>query len=150
VVKKYRAADPCWRPRAEPPAEVSIDTNRDGCEGNAESYHDAGWRRQHDKARIGDKQGPPNVPRIVVGNVNHSRINWHDRDHASVYDHALLCRRHQRVRLLRLHPHGLDSVHHISGLVVIGVAELRRPGAILREIVEHGGKRRKAFDGRVP
>jgi hypothetical protein len=51
---------------------------------------------------------------------------------------------------LRLQPHGLDRVHHVSGLVVIGVAELRRPGGVFREIIEDGGKLREAFDGRVP
>jgi hypothetical protein len=52
--------------------------------------------------------------------------------------------------LLRLQPHGLHRVHHVSGLVVIGVAELRRPGGVFREIVEGGGKRRETFDGRIP
>jgi len=52
--------------------------------------------------------------------------------------------------LLRLQPHGLDGVHDVSGLVVIGVNELRRPSAVFRQIVEDGRKLDETFDGRVP
>jgi hypothetical protein len=71
-------------------------------------------------------------------------------DHTGVDNHTLLRSRNQRVRLLRLQPHGLDSVHDVSGLVVIGIAQLRRPGGVFRKIVKHGGKRCEAFNGRVP
>ena len=151
ATKKHGPAPPGRRPRAETPAETRIDPNRDSRgEAKSDSPHDAGRRRQHNKARIGDKQPPPDAPRIVIGNVNHTRIDRHNIDHAGVYNYTLLRRRNQHVRLLRLQPHGLDSVHDVSGLVVIGVAQLRRPGGVLREIVEDGGKRREAFDGRVP
>jgi hypothetical protein len=141
VIKKHGPAVPRRRPRAETPAEVSKDPNRDSwVEGKSNSPHDAGWRGQHNKARVGDEQRPPDSPGIVIGNENHSRIHRHNTDHAGFYYHPLLRGRHQHVRLLRLQPHSLDSIHDVSGLVVIGVAELRRPGAVFREVVENGGK----------
>jgi hypothetical protein len=61
-----------------------------------------------------------------------------------------LWRGHQNVPLLRREPVGLDGVHHVFRLVEIGVAKLRRPWGIFRQIVEHRRKLRQAFDGRVP
>ncbi len=151
ATKKYAPAVPARPPRAETPAEATKDPNRNSHgEGKSDSHHDAGRRRHHNKARVGDKQPAPDPPRIVIGNENHSWIHWHNSDHARVYNHTLLRRRSQHVRLLRLQPHGLDGVHDISWLVVVGVAQLRRPSRVLREIVEHGGKRRETFDCRVP
>jgi hypothetical protein len=151
AAKHHGPAVPRRRPRAETPAEARIGPNRDSRgEANSGSPHDAGRRRQLNKARIGDKQSSPDAPRIVIGNVNHSRIDRHNIDHAGIYNHTLLRIRNQHVRLLRLQPHGLDSVHDVSGLVVIGVAQLRRPGAVLGEIIEGGGKCREALDGWVP
>src|SRR5208282_5050351 len=151
ATKHHGPATPGRRPRAETPAEASKDPNRDGREeAKSDSHHDAGRRWQHNKARVGDNEPSPDAPGIVIGNVNHRRIDRHNIDHAGIDNHLLLRRRNQHVRLLRLQPHGLDSVHDVSGLVVIGVAELRRPGAVLREIIEDGGKRREALDGRVP
>jgi len=91
VVKKHGPAIPGRRPRAETPAEASVDPNRDSrIEGKSGSPHDAGRRRRHNKARVGDKQRSPNAPRIVVGNVNYSRINRHNLDQAGFYNHTLL------------------------------------------------------------
>jgi len=130
---------------------MSVGPNRDSREeAKSDSHHEAGRRRQQSIARIGDKRRPPEPPRIVIGNVNHSRINRNDADHAGIYHHALLRSVNQGLRLLCLQAHGLHSVHHVSGLVVIGVAELRRPGGVFREIVEGGRKGRETFDSRVP
>jgi hypothetical protein len=54
------------------------------------------------------------------------------------------------VPVLCLEPERLHRVHHVFRLVVIGVAQLRRPSGVLGQIVEEVGKRRQAFDGRVP
>ncbi|HLM82888.1 MAG TPA: hypothetical protein VK302_19980, partial [Terriglobales bacterium] len=151
ATKHHCSAVPGRRPRAETPAEARIDPNRDSrVEAKSDSHHVARWRRQRNPARVGDNESSPDAPGIVIGNVNHRRIDRHNIDHAGIDNHLLFVRRNQHVRLLRLQPHGLDSVHDVSGLVVIGVAELRRPGAVLREIIEDGGKRGEALDGRVP
>jgi hypothetical protein len=103
ATEHHAPAPPAASPRAETPAEAGIDPKRDArVEAKSHSHHETGRRRQHDKARVGDNEPWPEGPRIVIGNVNHSRIDRHNRDHAGVYNHALLRRRNQRVRLLRL------------------------------------------------
>jgi hypothetical protein len=44
----------------------------------------------------------------------------------------------------------LDSIHDVSGLVVISIAQLRRPGVVLRQSVKFRGELYETFDGRVP
>ncbi len=130
---------------------MTKDPNRDSSEeAKSDSHHEAGRRRQPNPARVGHKQPSPDAPRIVIGNVNQIRIDRHNLDHAGVHNHTLLRSRNQRIRLLRLQSHGLDSVHDVAGLVVIGVAELRGPGGVLGEIIEDGGELNQTLDGRVP
>ena len=123
VIEEHGASAPRRRPRAETPPEAGIDTNRNSrIEGKAGSPHDTGRRGQHNKARVGDKQRPPDVPGVVIRNANHNRIDRYNLDHAGVYNHTLLRGRNQHLGLLCLEPHGLDCIHDVSGLVVIGVA----------------------------
>jgi hypothetical protein len=51
---------------------------------------------------------------------------------------------------LRLQPHGLHSILDVSGLVEIGVAQLRRPGRVLSQIIEDRRKLDESFDGWIP
>jgi hypothetical protein len=142
---------PRRRPRAEAPTEPGIDTNRNSrIEGQPDSPHDAGRRWQHHEARVGNKQRAPDRPGIVIRNENHGWIHRHNLDKAGFHHHALLRSRHQHLRILRLQPHRLDGVHHVTGLVVIGVAELRRPGAVFRQIVERGWEFDETLNGRIP
>jgi hypothetical protein len=151
VIEKDGSAPPGRSPRTESPAPVTPEANRDsGSESKSYSQHDAGRRRQQNVAGIGDKHRPPDGPRIVVGNVNHGRIDRENLNYAALCNHTLLRRRHQPIILLRLQPHGLDSVHRVARLVVIGVTELGRPSRVSRQIIEDGGKCCQAFDGRVP
>jgi hypothetical protein len=62
----------------------------------------------------------------------------------------LLRRGNQDVPFLRRETVGLDGVHHVFRLVEIGVAELRRPTGVLRQIIQDCGKRRETLEGRVP
>jgi hypothetical protein len=151
VIEKDGPASPARRPRTETPPPAAKHSDRDsGSESKSYSQHDAGRRRQQNVAGIGAKHRPPDGPGIVVGNVNHGRIDRENLNHAALCNHALLRRRHQPIILLRLQPHGLDSVHSVAWLVVIGVTELGRPSRISRQIIEDGGKCCEAFDGRVP
>ena len=151
VIEKYRATIPGRRPCIKAPTVSRVDSDRDSHgEGKPISHHDAGWRRENNKAGIGGKQSSPNLPWVVVRDVNYSRSNRHDLDQAGFNNHALLRRRNQHIRLLRLQPHSLDSIHHVARLVVIGVTELRRPSGVLPQIVEDGGKFDKTFDGWIP
>jgi hypothetical protein len=136
----YGPAIPRGRPRSKAPTEAVIYADRDsGIEGQSDSPHNACGRRQHDKAGIGDKQRAPNIPGVVIRNENHGRIHRHDFDQAGFDHDALLGGSDQHLRVLRLQPHRLDRVHHVSGLVVVGIAELRRPSAVFRQVVEGGG-----------
>jgi hypothetical protein len=151
AAEKHGSTVPGRRPRAEAPAKPGIDPDRDSrIEAQPYSPHHACGRRQNDEARIGNKQRAPDGPWIVIRNKNHGRVNRHDLDQAGFYHDALLRRRHQYLRILRLQPHRLNGVHDVAGLVVIGVAKLRRPGAVFRQIVERGGEFDKTLNGRVP
>jgi hypothetical protein len=151
VIEKYGAAVPGRSPRAETPAEAGVDANWNSrIEGKPDSPYDTGWRRQYDEARVGYEQRAPNAPGVVIGNVNQSRIDRHNLDQAGVDNHTLLGGGNQHVRLLCLQPHGLDRVHDVSGLVVIGVAELRSPSGVLCQVVESRGKLGEALNGRIP
>jgi hypothetical protein len=91
VIEEHRASAPGWRPCAETPPEAGVDTNRNSrVKGKAGSPNDTGRRGQHNEARIGDKQRPPDLPRVVIRNANHDRIDRHNLDHAGVYHHTLL------------------------------------------------------------
>jgi hypothetical protein len=121
--KKHAATTPARAPRMETPSKAAKDPKSDShSEANSESQREADRRHHCIKPRVGDKQPAPDAPRVVIGNVNQSRIHRHNIDRAGVYNHALLWRRNQHVRLLRLRAHGLHSVHDVSGLVVVGVA----------------------------
>jgi len=148
---KNGPAAPARPPRVEAPTEATKNPDADSnAERQSNSQHDAHGRCYHHKARVGGKQPAPDGPRIVIGDVNHSRIHGHNCDQAGVNNYTLLRRRYQPVRLLRLQPHGLDSVHDVSRLVVVGIAQLRCPRGILRQVIQNGRKRREAFDSRVP
>jgi hypothetical protein len=151
AAEKHATAAPARAPGAKAPAEAAKDPNSDShAEGKSETHSDAD-RVYRNKTRVGSKQPAPDRPRIVIGNVNQSRIDRYNSDHAGVCNnHTLLRRRNQYLRLLRLQSHSLDGVHHVSRLVVIGVAQLRRPGGVLREIIKHRRKLCEALDRRVP
>src|SRR5271170_3445390 len=94
VIEKYGSTVPGRSPSAETPAKAGIHANRDSrIEGESGCPHDTRWRRQYNKAWIGDKQRSPDFPRIVVGNVNQSRIDGNNLDQTRVYYHTLLRRR---------------------------------------------------------
>ncbi|HET6327351.1 MAG TPA: hypothetical protein VFG04_21900 [Planctomycetaceae bacterium] len=123
VIEKYGPTPPSWRPRRETPAEAGIEINQDSrCEGQPDVHHDAGRRRQDNKARVGNKHRAPKAPGVVIGNVNDSRIHGHNVDDAGVHHYTLLRCGDESVRLLRLQPHGLNRIHDVTGLVVIGIA----------------------------
>ena len=97
VIIKHEPAVPVRSPRAVTPAVVSKEPNRDSHgEANSESQHQTTRGRQHIIARVGDKGRPPDSPRIVIGNVNESRIDRGNHDRAIVDIYSLLRRRSQR------------------------------------------------------
>lgn len=132
-VEPHAAADEIRMPRAESPAEARENSDPDShAEAETDPQHDTDRNWRHDKARIGDHQRSEHDPGIVVRNVNQRRIHRSDHDRARLHDHRLLRCRHQGVRLLCLESQRLDRVHNVFRLVVIRIAELRRPRRIPR------------------
>ena len=147
----YAAADKVSSPPAEAPAEAPKGAQRDShAEADSDSHHDADRNWRHHERRVGDEHPTPNGPGIVNRNGNHQRVDRGNQDRTFLDHHGLLGRRHQDFRRLRLEPQGLDSIHDVFRLVVIGVAKLRRPTGVLGQILEDRGKLAEAFDGRIP
>jgi hypothetical protein len=95
AAEEHAAATPARPPRAETPSEAAKNSNPDShAEGQADTQHDADGRRYHNKAWVGGNEPAPESPRIVIGNENHSRIDWCNRDDAGVSNaHSQLRRR---------------------------------------------------------
>ena len=137
AAKHHRAPIPRGSPGAEAPSEAGVYADgHAGIKRNSTRPHNTHWRRHNYKARIGNEQPCPNFPGVVIRNVDNGRIDRHDLDETGFDHHALLHRRHQHIRLLRLQPHGLDRIHHVARLVVVSVAELGRPGGVLRQFIQ--------------
>ena len=120
-------------------------------EADSGSNHHAHRNRRQHESRISDHQRPEHKPRVVIWHCDENRIHRRDDDRAGGrYYHGLLRRRDQNVRLVSLVAQGLDRVHHVVRLVVIRIAELRRPTGVLREIGEHIGERRQRLHRGVP
>ncbi len=151
AVEEYGSPVPRWRPGGEAPVKAGVNADRDSrIEGICACPHDAGRRRQHNESGIRDEQRAPDLPGIVIRNEDHSRIHRNDFDETGGYYYALLRGGDENVRLLSLQAHRLDGVHDVSGLVVIGVAKLRGPGVVFRQIVEDGGKLNETLYSRIP
>jgi hypothetical protein len=147
----HAAAHEVDSPPSEAPAEAAKRSQADGhaeADSNADDHADRNGR--HHKSWVGDKQPTPDGPGIVNGNGNQKRIYRRNHDRALLDNYGLLGRRHQHFRRLRLGPQGLDGVHHVFRLVVVGIAELRRPAGVLGEILKNSGKLSESLDGRVP
>jgi hypothetical protein len=138
-------------PRVVAPAKSTEHSQADAhSKSNSESHHQADRNGRHIKARICDHQRSVNHPGIVIRNRHQQRIHRRNHNYAIIHHHGLLRRRDQHVPLLRRETVRLDGIHHVFRLVVIRVAELRRPRRILRHVIEHRGKFREALDRRIP
>ena len=147
----HAAAHEVRAPRVEAPAEAAKDPQPDShAEANTDADHHADRDRCDEKARVGDHQRSVDHPGIVIRDGHQKRIDRRDCDNAAFHHHRLLRRGHQDVPFLRRETVGLDRIHHVFRLVVIGVAELRRPWGVLRKIIQDRGKRRETLQGRVP
>jgi hypothetical protein len=94
AAEEHAASTPACSPRAETPSEAAKDPDADShAEGQADTQHDADGRRYHNEARPGSNEPAPESPRVVIRNVNHSRIDRCDRDYAGVTSHGQLRRR---------------------------------------------------------
>src|SRR3984885_3526811 len=130
VIIEHGTAAPIGRPTVKTPSVVGKqpDGNADRGKSKSETDRETHWRWTDVKARVG--RNPANAidaPRIVVGHVHQGGIYRSDQDLAAVVIHTLLRRGTQIAGLLRLHTRGLDRVHHIAWLVVVGIAELGAP-----------------------
>jgi hypothetical protein len=144
-------ADKVNSPSAEAPAEAAEGAQADcHAEADSDSHHYTDRDRRHHKTGVGDKQSAPQGPRVIDWNGNQKGVDRRNHDRTLLNDDPLLWGRHQHFRRLRLETQGLDGVHDVFRLVVIGVAQLRLPARVLREILEHGGKLTEAFNSRVP
>src|SRR5580692_808983 len=100
--------------------------------------------------RPGDHRASVYDPGIVRGNVDNFRVNCFDLDVGVCGRYGLLRRGIQISSFLRAAPHNLNSVHHGLFLIVIGVAERRRPRDVFVHVTENRRKRSECFDAGVP
>lgn len=151
AAERHAATHEVRPPRVEAPAKATEDSQADAdTKADSQSHHHAHRNRRHIKTRIGNHQRPEHHPGIVIRNRHQNWIDRRNQDGAVLNHHGLLRRSHQHVPLLRREPVGLHRVHHVFRLVVIRVTQLRRPGGVLRHVVEDRRKFRQALDGRVP
>src|SRR6266550_9169119 len=64
--------------------------------------------------------------------------------------YGLLLRILKFARFLRALAHHLYGLHHVLFLVVVSVAERRRPGEVFVHVAQHGWECRERLDARVP
>src|SRR4029077_18043928 len=79
-----------------------------------------------------------NQPRIIRGDVNDFGACRLNDDGRVLRRYGLLGRARKIAGILRALAHYLHGVHHILLLVVVGVAERRRPGQVLVHISKNG------------
>src|SRR5580704_55434 len=77
------------------------------------------------------------IRRVVSGHIHHIRISRLDVYIWPLLVHALLRRTPQIARVVSLVTHGLNRLHHVIRLVLIGLAQLRRPRQILVQVRQH-------------
>jgi len=142
---------PFGRPPGEAPSEAGKHANGDrGIKANSHCGNHADRGSSNDIAGISSDETSPDNPRVVIGDIDHSRVNGNDFNGVVDNDDLLLRRGHQLVRVLRLQTHRLDGVLHVTWLVVVRVAELCCPGAVSGQAVESRGELDKPFHGRIP
>src|SRR5882724_4308168 len=93
---------------------------------------------------------PVNNPRIVRGDVNDLGTSSLDDDVRVLRRYGLLLRSQKIARFLRTLAHHLYGVHHVLFLVVVSVAERRRPGEVFVHVAQDGWKCSERLDARVP
>src|SRR5580693_804445 len=149
VVKNYVAAAPAYAPVAPAPPEPAV-------EADAEAHSPKQRRATIPDSGIGIPAGPCHYgipvhePRIISGDVDHIRRSGLNDDVGALRLNGLLRRVLQIACLLRFLAHHLNRVHHPLLLVVVSVAQRRRPGNVLVHISQHGGKRGERFHARIP
>ncbi len=97
----------------------------------------------------GDRRSP-HCPGIVIRNVHERRIHRFNHHQTAVVEHSLLRSAPESAGLLRLIAHRLHGIHHIAGLIVIGVAQGRAPAVVASHVIQHGRKLGHSFHARVP
>src|SRR5580692_8584892 len=91
-----------------------------------------------------------NQPRIIGWDVNDVGFGGFNYDVRVFLLYLLLRRVFEIAGLLGAPTHHLHSVHYVLLLVVVGVAEGRRPGKILVHIPDDRGKRGQGFNAGIP
>src|SRR6267143_3215861 len=89
-------------------------------------------------------------PWIIFGDVNDFGASRRDDDGRVLGRYGLLLRSQKIARLLCPLAHHLDGVHHVLFLVVVSVAERRRPGEVFVHVAQDGWECRERLDTRVP
>src|SRR5208282_451167 len=89
-------------------------------------------------------------PRVICWDVNDVGAGRFNGDRRILLRYGLLRRALKIAGFFRSLAHHLHGVHHILFLVVVGVAERRRPREVLVHISEDGGKCSERLDARVP
>ncbi len=124
---------------------------------NAEAYGCAGEISPH--WRIGDRgirvnRRAVDYHRVIAGNVYHLRVGLLNHNYGLILHylrfHGLLLGGLQVTRALGLRAHALHCVHHITLLCQEGIAQVRSPLDVLRELLGRVGYRRHGLHAGVP
>src|SRR6266481_1047364 len=91
-----------------------------------------------------------NQPWIIFGDVDDVGASRLDDDVRVLRRYGLLLRILEFARFLRALAHHLYGIHHVSFLVVIGVAERRGPREVFVHVAQDGWECSECFDARVP
>src|SRR5579871_4414154 len=101
-------------------------------------------RAEQRESRIRRDRISVHSPRIVRRHIHNLRTRGRQLDHTLVVTHNFLRRTLQRSSGLRASAHHLDRFHHILRLVVVRIAQVRRPLQVaihLRQNLREGGQR---------
>src|SRR3989442_991716 len=149
VIMNYDSVMPIGPPMMPAPAITSVVAN-------AEADSEREVRAAIPYSRIGIPPRPRhygvsvNNPRIVCGDVNDFGTSRLNDDVRVLRRYGLLLRILKIARFLRaLAPH-LYGIHHVLFLVVVSVAERRRPGEVFVHVAQDGWECSERLDARVP
>src|SRR6267143_1390238 len=91
-----------------------------------------------------------NQPWIIFGDVDDFGASRLDDDGRVLGRYSLLLRSQKIARFLRALSQRLYGIHHALFLVVVSVAERRRPGKVFVHVAQDGWECRERLDARVP
>src|SRR5271169_4685856 len=149
VIMNYDSVMPIGPPMMPPPTITSVVANAE-----ADSERNVRAAIPYSRIRIPPRPRhygvPVNNPRIVRGDINDLGTSSLDDDVRVLRRYGLLLRSQKIAHFLCPLAHRLYGVHRVLFLVVISVAERRRPGEVFVHVAQDGWECRERLNARVP